>query len=295
MDTLEKFYQEKYGSEVCADLFKDNQLHAENIKKFCNERQQVVKQQVKFINESLELSLDIDVTNWAFDFPGWLGKLDITNEHFKKKYMIIGLEPHIEWSDYQITYGLSDIAPDGTQRFRLDEKNKTEIVCQGDSNLIWTNLFKIMASEKQIKEAFVDRNEQTIIDFLNQFYIVDLCHFAPQDKAKAVRDIKNWKKIRQKVASNFLPKEIELIKPEVIITQGNGVFSELKKILRFEETPGYPLKFSKNNWSIKTGQDKNNQYKILSIPHFGTELNYKTFYMSNLDLVRNNLLEHKLI
>jgi hypothetical protein len=299
MDTLEKFYQEKYGKEVCADLLKDHQLLAENIKCFSTERQQVVKQQVELLKETLKLSLDVDATKWAFDFPGWLGKLDTTDKHLKK-YMIIGLEPHIKRYDYQITYGLSDRTPDetpdGKQRFSLNKEK--EIVCQDDSKIIWPNLYKIMASEKQLKEAFVDGNEQTIFDFLNQFYIMDLCHFAPQDKAKAVRDIKDWTKIRYKVASHFLLKEIELIKPEVIITQGNGVFTVLRKILRFEETKSYPLLFGKNKWSIKTGKvkkDQNNQYDILSIPHFGSDLNNKTFYMNNLDLVRNTLLEHKLI
>jgi hypothetical protein len=294
MNSLEKFYQEKYGKEVCTDIFKENQLKAENIKEASEERQQVVKRQVKLISEKLDLSLGVDDTKWAFDFSGWLGKLDTTKEHLKK-YMIIGLEPHVEWCDYQITYGLSDLAPNGTQRFGFDEKNKFEIECLGDSNLIWTNLFKILGNEKQLEDAFVNRKEQTILDFLNQFYIVDLCHFAPQDKAKAVRDIKKWPKIRQKVASHFLLKEIELIKPEMIVTQGNAVFLEMKKILDFEETRNYPLQFGKKNWSIKTGRDKNGQYKILSIPHFGTVLNYKTFYINNMDSVRNILIEHKLI
>lgn len=34
--------------------------------------------------------------------------------------MIIGLEPHVERYDYQITYGLSAEDPQGSPRFSLD-------------------------------------------------------------------------------------------------------------------------------------------------------------------------------
>lgn len=289
---LEKFYQDKYGKEISFRLFENNQIIAENIRYKNKEDQFIVKEHIEKINQILNLQLNINDTNWAFDFSGWLGKLE-TERNSLKKYMILGLEPHIERYDFQITYGLSDKTPEGKKRFNLKTENKFEINCEDDSSLIWTNLFKIMASEKQINKVLVKKNEQIMHEFLNQFYITDLCHFAPQDKAKAIFDVKGWKKIRFKVAQHFLKKEIELIKPETIITQGNGVFSELKRILKFNETKSYPIKFGKNNWSVKTGQDKEGKYTVLSIPHFGTEMNYKTFYMKNRDLVRNILIEIK--
>jgi hypothetical protein len=289
------FFQDKYGKEICDKLLKNNQLLPENIKDKNCEDQSHVKKHIEIIKDDLKLEtkLKVNETNWAFDFSGWLGKLE--NNNNLKKYMIVGLEPHVERYDFQVTYGLSDKTPQGNQRFSIGGiEDEGVINCKDDSSVIWTNLFKIMASDEQINDVFKNKNEKVMIDFLNQFYITDLCHFAPQDKANAINDIKDWKKIRRKVALHFLKREIELVKPEIIITQGNGVFSELKSILKFNVSNSYPLSFGKNNWSVKTGQCKENKYKVLSIPHFGSALTNKIFYMNNLDLVRDVLITNGL-
>lgn len=290
----DRLFQEKYGEEISSILLSEFQLKAENIKEKNEADQLMVKRQIEKINQRLGLNLGVNETNWAFDFSGWTGQLDFKRDNLKE-YMIIGLEPHVERYDFQVTYGLSDKTPQGSQRFSLDLGNEFEIQCNDDSSLIWTNLFKIMASDKQQSEVLEKGNSQTMLDFLNQFYITDLCHFAPQDKAKAINNIKDWKNIRYKVASHFLTSEISQIKPKVLITQGNNVFTELKQILKFNETDSYPLKFGKNCWSIKTGEDKDKRYRVLSIPHFGTVLNYKTFYLKNRELVRNSLIDNSLI
>jgi hypothetical protein len=291
---IDNLIKEKYGEQICSELVNDFQIIAQNIREKNEENQLKVKKHLAKINDQLDLKLDINNTNWAFDFSGWTGKLHNVNDHLKK-YMIIGLEPHVERYDYQVTYGLSDKTPQGSPRFELDLDSEFEIKCNDDSSLIWSNLFKIMADDNQKNELFKKGNKQIMFDFLEQFYIVDLCHFAPQDKAKAINDVKDWDKIRFKVASHYLTKEIDIIKPKVIITQGNGVFNELKKILKIKETKSYPLKFGKNTWSVKTGINSNNNIKVLSIPHFGTILNYKTFYQNNRDLVTKTLSDNNLI
>lgn len=291
---IDKLFKEKYGEEIYSELVNDSQITAQNIRDKNEKDQLRVKNQLEIINDRLDLNLDIHNTNWAFDFSGWTGKLSNGNNHLKK-YMIIGLEPHVERYDFQVTYGLSDKTPQGLQRFELDLDSEFEIKCNDDSSLIWSNLFKIMADDNQKNELLKRGNKQIMIDFLEQFYIVDLCHFAPQDKAKAIHDVKDWSKIRFKVASHYLTQEINIIKPKVIITHGNGVFNELKKIIKFKETKSYPLKFGKNTWSVKTGEDSINDIKVLSIPHFGTILNYKTFYQNNRDLVTKTLADNNLI
>lgn len=290
---LDRLFQDKYGEEIYSKLVTDFQLNAEKITPANKPDQLIVKRHIERINQNLGLGLCINGTNWAFDFSGWTGQLDLKKNNLKE-YMIIGLEPHVERYDFQVTYGLSDKTPQGSQRFSLDLENKF-IQCNDDSSLIWTNLFKIVASDKQQSEVFEKGNRATMLNFLNQFYITDLCHFAPQEKAKAINDIKGWKNIRHKVASQFLPCEINQIKPKVLITQGNNVFTELKQILKFNETDSYPLEFGKNCWSIKTGEDKDKKYRVLSIPHFGTVLNYKIFYKKNSELVRKILIENSLI
>lgn len=283
--------EEKYGEAICNQLLEDGKLKPENIAAKNEQSQGLVKKQISKINSLLDLGLDVENTDWAFDFSGWIGSLARKGE--SKRYMIIGLEPHIERYDYQITYGLSERTPKGEERFSIDSSETWEIRCNDDSSLIWTTLFKLMADDNQKKEVLQHSNEKVLKEFLHQFYITDLCHFAPQDKAKAVHDIKDWKKIRAKVAGRYLQKEIEAVNPEVILTQGNGVFNELKGILKFRETESYPLNY--NNWSIKTGVDLKGNYKVLSLPHFGTLLNYKTFYKKHVDAVRKILINNELI
>jgi len=291
---ITEHFKNKYGEKITKTLLENNNLIAENISHRNENSQNLVKEQISKLNNQLDLNIDIKNTNWAFDFPGWLSQLS-TQKEGAKKIMIIGLEPHVERYDYQITYGLSNKTPSNSQRFKIDLKNNFEIVCQDDSSLIWTNLFKILANDSQLKAVLENGNEKVMFDFLNQFYITDLCHFAPQDKAKAINDVGNWKKIRLKVAKQFMHKEIDLVQPKIILTQGNQVFNELKRVLKFQVTENYPLKFGKNTWSIKTGICPNNKYKVISIPHFGSLLNYKTFYIKNRQLVREQLFANNLI
>ena len=280
--------QKKYGSEITEKLVANGELLAQNIKCKNENDQALVQDHIGRINEKLNLGMQIDNTKWAFDFPGWLGVLGL-NGSANKKYFIIGLEPHVERYDYQITYGLSKTTPSGEERFSVGTPEKFIIDCKEDSSLIWSNLFQILATEEEIKEV---GNKETLMRFLSQFYITDLCHFAPQDKAKAVFGIKNWKSIRFNVANYFLKSEIEIVNPKVIIAQGNGVFSELSRILDLKKIETYSIEGTR--WSIKRGIFNNN-YKVLSLPHFGSKMNYNTFWRKHLDTVRRILIKEELV
>jgi hypothetical protein len=291
---FKEFLYKKYGAEITEKLYQDGKLYAENITKASedNNGQELVKKHLNLLNDNLKLNLQIieNDKNWAFDFSGWIGILNF-NENHVREYMVVGLEPHIEEYNYQITYGLSDKTPKNEQRFSIEPTKSEYVNCKGDSSIIWTNLFKLFASEKITQEVKEENNEIALTNFLNQFYILDLCHFAPKDKANAINGVNKWSEIRKKVANEFLKTEIDLINPKIIIAQGSGVFKEIKSILNVKESIIGSVPFGKKNWNIKVAYY--NDTKIISIPHIGSLMTHKTFWLKNLIDVKDILHDEK--
>lgn len=129
-----------------------------------------------------------------------------------------------------------------------------------------------------------------------------MCHFALRGKANEIKKVTdwekvaNWKKIRYTVASHFLLQEAEWVQTEIIITQGNIIFRDLKKILRFEEQEKISLDFQ--GWSIRRGiltLPIHKEITIISLPHFGSKLNNKVFWGNNMENVKRLLKENKIV
>lgn len=291
------FLNTKYGESITEKLYDDGKLYAENITKASedNNGQELVKKHLNSLNDNLKLNLQIieNDKNWAFDFSGWVGKLNFKQNNVRD-YMVIGLEPHIEEYNYQITYGLSDKTPENKQRFTIEPTKNEYVNCEGDSSIIWSNLFKLLASETTMKEVKEEKNEIALTNFLNQFYILDLCHFAPKDKANAINGVNKWSGIRKKVADKFLKTEIDLINPKIIIAQGSGVFKEIISILNVKESIIGSVPFGNKEWNIKVAY--HNDTKIISIPHIGSLMTHKTFWSNKLklDKVKSILNENKI-
>lgn len=289
----EKFKQHlenKYGQEIRDLLYKEGKLITKNI----IEDKDGTKGLQKMVQEHLK-SDKISVTNlkfekdnkWAFDFPGWTGKLDFEKDNLKK-YMIVGLEPHIERYDFQITYGLSDNTPIcGSKRFGIDQAEK-RIICKNDSGIIWSNIFKLFASDEAKQKVFENNDLGELDKFLEQFFISDLCHFAPKDKAKAINNEKNWNKIRKEVAVKFLSEEIKLINPEIIICQGKQVFIELTSILEINVNESIIPIITDSGKRQFIRFLKWNEILIISIPHIGSK-RMSTFWNENLNKVAEEL------
>lgn len=301
--------EKKYGEEITKRLYNDGKIQTNFIKRKNKEDQNLIKNHLRdnIINENIKFDIVDEYhekdNNWAFDFPGWTGTIDFSKTNLKK-YMVIGLEPHIEIFDFQITYGLSDytnnykdestVLPDGiVSRFSIIQNENNYIGSIDDSGIIWSNLFKLFADDITINEVKNNNNKLELDKFLNQFYIADLCHFAPQGKANQIKKIKNWNKIREKIAEQFLKKEIEILNPEVIIIQGIGVFNVITKMLGvssnkkvlFEEPYS-----EKINWKIR-GADYNN-IKIICLPHIGSQMTYNTFWHKSILSVSKKLNEY---
>ena len=112
------------------------------------------------------------------------------------------MEPHIRDRYYQATYGLRE-TDDGIYG-EIDE---------GGNKKLWNNLNALFGVTDDYKNY----------EFLSRFYVTDMSHFAVKGFAKLMRDVKEWQKIRSDVAEKFLTREIKLIKPKYIISQGNDV------------------------------------------------------------------------
>lgn len=280
--------ERKYGQEITKRLFKDNRLQTQNISLKNADDQKLVRDHVKLLSDELGLGLDVNAdVKWAFDFPGWTRTLDLTKKPVKK-YMIVGLEPHIERFDFQITYGLSEQTPvENSSRFSIDHTKKEFIQCKNDSSIIWTNLFNLFAGD-DIFKAVTDRSDLAALNgFLDQFYITDLCHFAPQDKANAINNIPNWPQIRAAVADEFLEKEVRAIKPELIIAQGEKVFSHTVTALNIKDVHSEEVPVGSQNWKIWIGLGS--EFKVLSLPHIGSQMINRTFWGKNLGQVKSIL------
>ena len=191
------YLKNKFGDEVTDYLLDQNKLELKE-GEFVNDRGETNKEKVKehfsahFGDEFARQSSgeNPSFNGWAFDFPGWIGELTFKNNEPAKEIMVIGLEPHIENSDYQVTYGLR-------------KKNSIEFEGKLDTNL----------------KALFPHN-----DFYKQFYITDMCFFAPKGNANLIKKVKpKWSEVRQEAAKKFLSDEIEFIAPKIIISSGLDV------------------------------------------------------------------------
>lgn len=294
MNEFVSHLEEKYGREIVGRLYNNGEIVVRLIRHANEADQFQVSNHILLLKEKLQLDFNVAERPWAFDFPGWTGRLDFSKDHVKK-YMVIGLEPHIANFDFQITYGLSDETPvDGSKRFIIDVSKQTQFIhCRNDSSTIWTNLFRIFADERTYAAVTVHNDLEALSGFLNQFYITDLCHFAPQGKANEIKQVDDWNKIRYKVANHFLKKEVCLVRPEIIITQGTIVFDSISKILGVDSAEAFRISVGRQNFEIK--YRKSEKVKILCLPHLGSLMINRTFWTKNMETVKAQLRERKFL
>jgi hypothetical protein len=202
-----QFLKEKYGKHVTETLLMPEKLelqkgNASNMytKGYLNQNKEKVRELIgKYTRTESNI---VSEREWSFDFSGWIGKLDFSRDNVKE-VMVIGMEPHIGKRDFQVAYGLRET---GNNEFgELDEYSS--------NTLLWKNLNGLFGDDEDYRST----------EFLNRFYITDMCHFAEQGKANLVQKIEGWKKIRETMAITFLKREIDFIKPKYIVSQGNDV------------------------------------------------------------------------
>ncbi len=219
---MKNFLERKFGEKIVSILYDKDQSNYEDealtLKK--EESQEILYKLNKIARKKIIEDEIIKKFTWAFDFPGYTGKFGA------RKYMVIGLEPHIEKRNFQKTYDIDII----TSNYDTLAKRNCVGNCLnvGNSWKLWKRLIELTWSGPIYSRKDWD-------EFFSQFYITDLCHFAPKGEAnKIIKEIgkSEWKKIRSNVAGQFLKEEILLVKPKFIITHGKEAAISVGEILK---------------------------------------------------------------
>ena len=221
-EDYKNFLIEKFGKKLLNVMIRnENQLCLKEEIKYdtgINNSEYTVKVLDDYPEKIKDKLTDYALKEWVFDFPGWIGELnfDETNAPVRD-IMVVGMEPHIEGRYYQTTYGL-----------RKTVNGFGEIKNSNNKN-IWKNLYSVFSEEKLSsgEECYEEK-------FLSRIYITDLSHFAIKGKVNQMKIYSNWRDIRTVVAEEFLIREIKLIKPKYIVSQGNDVAKVIKVILEKE-------------------------------------------------------------
>lgn len=239
---LKELLVDKYGEPIVNKLLSpDYKVIIDNIESYGCGQEKVVYQIRNLSQKGLIPENLTDKIIWAFDFPGWIGNIELE----PKEVMVIGLEPHIQNNDFQIAYGLGE-CKDGSYT---------------SNHFLINRIHKLLLSNYNLSDA------------MRKMYITDLCHFAPRGNANQIDDIPNWSKIRENTAKEFLKREIDIIKPKTIIAQGKSSFKFLKKNLSLA------IDEEKIKTGYKRPQEYSFQFsefngiKIIGAPHIGSEFN----------------------
>ena len=206
---------------------------------------------------------------WSIDFPGWIGEFD---EEKGKKFFIIGAEPHIHFKYLQTVYGFNG--------------EKAAATYVDNHHPIFKFLSELLAHKFQLTKE----------DALDECYLTDLFPLSPlrgnglsvgsADKIQfVIGQNDNWSAIRIKYAKANLAKEIEFVKPKIIITQGKEVLREVINALSITDkvTEIYiPAIKGKGQFIRKVLW---NNILIISVPHIGSQ-RMRTFWNSNIEQIK---------
>jgi hypothetical protein len=211
---IKELLEEKYGKEIISDLLINGRINLS--------RQAVNKTKTKMVDDQMRKMIDLNLLTeadyekgkpWAFDISSTFADLTKIS---KIPIMIIGEDPHVQSNDYQAVYGF---APNGIDFKKESIKDKFK-----------KHIIRLFYSETEFQE----KSDADILEFLSNFYVADICHFTPQGADKRKEELENWEKIKINTANYFLKKEIEVIKPDLIISHGKFSRENLSKILGIE-------------------------------------------------------------
>ncbi|MCB9303869.1 MAG: hypothetical protein H6566_24790 [Lewinellaceae bacterium] len=217
---------------------------------------------------------------WGVDFSGWLGGISPGNG---KKYMIIGVEPHIVHPQLvQVVYDFF------SKKGMEDSERAQELYLTGHP--LWKRVSELIYDDPQNKaEALLD------------CYIADICHFAPFNIGSAdtiKQKVSRWNKIRAVAAERYLLEEIQALSPSVIIAQGHTAFHTLKSLFGIRNGSVQIL----NKYAVGPRKIAIVRYfqlpdrVVIGVPHMGTSFNInRKFWNEHTAKVREDLLNKGLL
>lgn len=268
-----------FDKENCIDAFLDSGNKLYELEKNPNIPEETKRLFVEqFVRKIVELEIISqeaiqsapESNPWSIDFPSWIGSFDETKG---KRFLIIGAEPHIHFKYLQTVYGFHNEHPVNTYI--------------NDHHPIFKYLSALLAHRYQLTKE----------EALHECYLTDLFPLSPMrgnglsvgsmDKLQSVIGQKErWEHIRMKYARTNLAKEIEFVKPQLVITQGKQVLGEVLNALdvrdRVKEV--YIPAVSGKGQFIRQIEWKN--ILIISVPHIGSQ-RMRTFWNSNLEQIKD--------
>lgn len=266
------------------DIIKN--FFSKNNSLLCLEKNETINEQAKlqfvenFIDSLVEkriLTTEIlnsvdDLNAWSIDFPSWHGNFD---EKIGKKILIVGSEPHIHHKYLQTVYGLNG---EKEVDHYLDEE-KSHPIFRFISELV-SHKFNI-SKEAAIKECYL-----TDLFPLSPYRGNGKSVGSPEKLQKILGKSGNWAKLRYNYALQNFMYEIREVKPQIIITQGKDVFTEVVKILDITEPPQRIAIVPSSGKRQFLRTVKWNDLTIISVPHIGSQ-RMRTFWNKNIDLVKD--------
>lgn len=230
INQLKEILLEKFGQAIFHHLIPNQMiLDFNRIVRKGEGSKEVSDQLETFVNNGLldETFYEEYRGKWAFDFPGWIGDIK-ENDGRLRDYMIIQAEPHVEDYDYQIVYEFAE------RQYRQDFQIEGSKIKSNSIRDIWSRTVKFLANENEYEEIFNNKDQSVLYKLLEKIYISDICHFAPQVPVKDLLWQKAWTRkggVRDKIAQEFLVREIMAINPKMIIASGKSSIAAVKEYL----------------------------------------------------------------
>lgn len=282
MTTLEKILSKKYGREIMELLVNSGRLTIPNVDHE-HLKSLAATQMNSFIHEGFLTTEEYDIfknRGWGLDFSGWLGEM---NPEKGRKYMIIGVEPHIVHPQLiQVVYDFF------SKKDMKDSERAEELFHTGHP--LW----------KRVSELIYE-NPKRKAEILMDCYIADICHFAPFDIGSAdtiKQKVPRWKRIRSRVADRYLIEEIQALEPSVIIAQGQVAFQSVQSLFNIRNRSVQVL----NEYAVGPKKKlfvryfKLSEVTVIGVPHMGTSFNInRKFWDEHTSLVREDLIKNKLL
>ncbi|MCO6490189.1 MAG: hypothetical protein J5I98_17380 [Phaeodactylibacter sp.] len=220
--------EDKFGAAICQHLIsEDTSLNFNNRVPKGQGKEEVSRQfrpliDRRVIDESFYQKFEEE--GWAFDFPGWIGRIGDHSERIRD-IMIIQAEPHVENYDYQYVYEFAE------RKYYSDFSIRGSKIKSNSIRDIWTRTVHFLADDDTRSKIFNQQDKKALYHVLERIYITDVCHFAPQVSVERLEKERQWGKVREKAARAFLVREITAVNPRLIIAAGNSSVQAIKDYL----------------------------------------------------------------
>ena len=261
-DNFRNLLIEMYGKTITNRMV-DNDLSLKN-QGISKSIQKDIKEHLLILENKFDLEILIIYKEWVLDFPGWFGKLNFNNNDPAKKIVIIGQDPHLprhkSYGQYELYGAYAACDPD-----EIGKQN------------VWSIVPYITGLSRNI----TDTSSKNLI------YATDRCYITPKHFSAIEKDKnRSWQNISKIIGGYFIKKQIDILRPNIIISNGSIAYNMLTENDMYVET-GQEELFSISNKRpryIKTAKNIESGIILISIPHLGGR--HSNFWKDNETIIK---------